>query len=129
MKTSHIEQVRQDAATLKTEVLNILGWDELRYAEYQEAMGRRYLEDVVGAGPEYTEEITRSGLYWSWWKLHWMRRDREFLDMSGLLFRHEHEGYYMELHQPGTMVFRPHSVVLEASYANMIHRLVKEVVS
>jgi hypothetical protein len=126
-KVTHIERVRQENAAVKTQVLNLLGWDDLAFAEFQEAAGLEYLRSQFG-GITLALDMPHHKAFWAWWLLHWVKRDREFLEMSGLLFRHELEGYYRELHDPHSMPFQPHSVILEESYNLMIHRLVKEVV-
>lgn len=127
-KVSHIEKVRRENASIQTQVMNLLGYDELRYAEYQEEMGRTYLKDMFGEGTPLVDDIPNHKVFWSWWKLHWIRREREFLEMAGMLFRHELETYYIELHHPDGMHFRPHAGVLEATYHEMIHKLIKEAV-
>lgn len=125
-KPTHIERVRQENAAVKTQVLNLLGWDELAFAEFQEAAGLDYLRSQFG-DITLAMDLPHHKAFWAWWLLHWLRRDREFLEMSGLLFRHELESYYRELHDPYSVPFQPHSVILEESYGKMIHGLIKEV--
>jgi hypothetical protein len=127
-KVTHIEKVRRENAAVRTQVMNLLGWDEMRYAEYQEQMGRAYLRDMFGEGTPLVDDIPNHRAYWSWWKQHWGRRDREFMEMSGMLFPHEMEPYYLDLHSPEGMAFRPHAAVLDDTYREMVHNLVKEAV-
>jgi hypothetical protein len=126
-KITYIEKVRRENASIHTQVMNLLGWDELKYAEYQENVGREYLYNQFGEGSTLVDDIPNHKVFWSWWKLHWIRREREFLEMAGMLFAHELEEYYRELHHPDGVHFRPHADVLQATYEEMIHRLVKEV--
>jgi hypothetical protein len=125
-KTSHIERVRQENASIKTQVLNLLGWSELAFAEFQEAAGFAYLKAQFG-DIQLAADLPSHKAFWSWWLMHWVRRDREFLELSGLLFRHELEGYYREIHDPLSVPFRPHAAVMEDTYSDMMHRLIKEV--
>lgn len=128
MKLSYIEKVRQENASIQMQVMNLLGWDELRYASYQEEMGRLYLRSMFGQGTPLVDDIPNHREFWSWWKLHWIRRDREFLEMSSMLFKHEQEHYYNDLHHPDGMHFTPHAILMEATYEKMIHKLIKEAV-
>ena len=127
-KPTHIEQVRRENAAIKMQVQNLLKWDDLRYALFQESQGKAYLQSVFGAGVPLVDDLPNHRAFWSWWVNHWNKRDREFLEMSGLLFPHELEAYYQELHTPNSVAFYPHSAVLEDTYEAMVHKLVKEVV-
>jgi len=125
-KTTHIQRIRQENASIKTQVLNLLGWDELKFGEFQQDAAFAYLQDMFG-DLELGADLPNHKAFWAWWILHWAKRDREFLEMSGLLFPHELQGYYRELHDPKSMPFHPHGVIMEDTYSAMIHKLVKEV--
>jgi hypothetical protein len=127
MKVTQIEQVRQANASVKLQVLNLLGWDELQYGEFQESSGLAYLKHWFGEIP-LINDLPNHRVFWNWWVIHWVERDREFLEMSGLLFRHELASYYKELHDPVSIPFRPHSAVMADTWHSMIHRLIKEAV-
>ena len=127
-KVTHIEKTRQQNAVTKLEVQNLLGWDDLRYAEYQEEMGREYIRQLFGEGTAMVDDIPNHREFWAWWKLHWAKRDREFVELAGMLFLHERESYYTDLHNPAGVAFRPHAPILMATYEAMMHRLVKEAV-
>jgi DNA-binding LytR/AlgR family response regulator len=126
-RTTHINRVRQITANVKMQVQNLLGWDDMQYAAFQEAQGYAYLNSLFANAP-LADHIPEHKEYWSWWKLHWLRRDREFLDMAGLLFPGEYQTYYEELHTPDTLAFRPHAAILERTYTAMIHQLTKNAV-
>lgn len=127
-KLSHIETVRKEQALIKMQVQNLLGWDDMQYASFQEEMGLVYLRKLFGEGTPMIQEVPSHKGFWSWWKMHWLKRDREFLDMAGLLFRDEVLPYYEDLHHPAGIAFTPHRAILEKTYHGMIHKLVKEVV-
>jgi hypothetical protein len=128
MKKGHIESVRQDHAAVRVQVMHVLGWDELRYASLQEQKGREWVAYHMGVDSYMADEVVKHRTFWSWWRLHWVRRDREFLDMSGLLFRHELEGYYVDLHTVDSLTFYPHAQVMQQAYSDMMHRLIKRAV-
>lgn len=124
---THIEQTRVQHASVRQQVQTLLGWTDLQYAEYQEAQGRAYItHELAEASSEFVEEILRSKIYWSWWRIHWVERDREFLDMASMLWPHEAADYYRDLHTVDAVGFRPHQSVLAHSYMRMAHRLVKQ---
>lgn len=127
-KITNIERMRQEHATVRTQVLNLIGWDELQYGLFQEEMGKEFLRSWFGDGVPLVDDLPNHKEFWSWWKLHWVKRDREFLEMSGLLFPHELQDYYRETHDPHGVQFYPHGSILEATYEAMIHRLIKAAV-
>lgn len=122
-------------AIQKMEVSNLLGWTDMQYAEFQEEMGIEYIKTELtpktlpqaqgDTSPSLAMELVKFKEFWSWWRLQWMRRDEEFLEMSTSLFPTEYEEYYRELHQPDSMLFRPHTDVMRSTYNQMVHRLVK----
>lgn len=138
-----IDKIRSEMAIQKMEVSNLLGWTDMQYAEFQEEMGIEYIKteltpknppvSPLGRGeshrneevPSLAMELVKFKEFWSWWRLQWMRRDEEFLEMSTSLFPTEYEEYYRELHQPDSMLFRPHTDVMRSTYNQMVHRLVK----
>lgn len=126
-RITHLEKVRQENASIRLQVLNVLGWDELAYGEFQEEAGLNYLTHTYGPIP-LIEDLPKHKAFWSWWVNHWVRRDREFLEMSGLLFPNELENYYKSLHDPASFQFHPHSIILEDSWETMVHALIKEAV-
>lgn len=126
-KVSNIESFRQEKERLRVQVMNLLGWNDLQYGEFQEACGISYLRHFYGNIP-LINELPSHKAFWSWWVVHWTARDREFVEMSGLLFRSELEDYYRQMHNPESMQFRPHAAILEDTWRTMIHGLVKEAV-
>ena len=124
-KITHIERVRQSNATLQMEVQNILGWDDMQYAEFQQIKGIEYLAHAFGNMP-LVDKIPEQKEYWSWWRLHWARRDCVFMSMLNMLFPNEYETYYLEMHTASSMIFKPHGIILKRTYHSMIHNLVKQ---
>jgi len=126
---TYIQKVRQGNAAIKMQVQNLLGWDDLQYATFQQEQGYAYLRAQFDIDTPLVDRIPEHKEYWSWWRLHWIKRDREFLDMSNMLFKSEMEEYYRQLHDPESMAFWPHAAILEETYTEMIHQLVKGAVS
>lgn len=127
MKQTHIETVRQRNAAVRMQVLNLLGWDDMRYAQFQEQMGLAWVEAKL-TDTYIASEIVKHREFWSWWRMHWVRRDMEFVDMASYLFPSEIEEYYLSLHKVEEMMFFPHARVMNDTYEHMIHRLIKEAV-
>jgi len=126
MKTIHIQRIRQENASIKTQVLNLLGWDEMAFTEFQQNAGFEYLQEMFG-DLELAADLPYHKAFWSWWLMHWTKRDREFLELSGLLFQNELESFYRDLHNPISIPFQPHGIIMEETYSSMMHKLVKEV--
>lgn len=123
-KLSHIESIRRRNASFEQKVEQLLGWTTEQYTEFLYEQGMEYLElhypkdSVAISMAEYKE-------FWSWWRMHWIRRDKVFIEMTDLLFPHELEAYYKDLHDPKAMQFRIHSKALENTYEEMVDNLLK----
>lgn len=124
-RTSHIERIRQMNASIQARVQKVLNWDDMRYALFQQQQGFIYLGHQFGDAP-LVSRIPEHKEFWSWWRMHWLKRDSEFLDMTDLLFPAEIETYYIDLHSPESLAFRPHAAMMERTYMKMIHGLVKQ---
>jgi hypothetical protein len=125
---SHIERQRQDQALVQTRIMNLIGWSDLQFAEYQESQGLAFLKCWLGADVPLVDDLPNHRAFWSWWRCYWTRRDREFLELSSLLFSHELESYYRETHEPGSLEFYPQAAIMEETYEAMIHQVIKEAV-
>jgi hypothetical protein len=121
---TQVDKLQQQAALLKMQVQNILNWDDMEYARFQEAMGLDYLERNYGGAP-LLDEIPKHREYWSWWRLHWMQRDLEFVEVSTMIYPTEQEAYYRRLHNPEAMHYKPHGIILRNTYEHMMRNLVK----
>lgn len=129
MKTrkTHVQKTREQLSMVALQVQNILRWDALKYASYQEEQGIAYLNHEFGE-LGWPKDLVNYKAFWSWWRMHWLRRDREFLDMQNY-FRstEEAQDYYQDLHHPSGINFRPHKAQMESTYKLQIHRLIKSI--
>jgi hypothetical protein len=119
----HIEKVSRQSALLRVQVQHLLGWDDLAYSSFQQQMGLDYLAHHYGDSP-LVDRIPEHREFWSWWMIHWTRREFEFIELSTMLFAHELEPYYIDIHDPEQMAYRMHGVVLDQTYERMISHLV-----
>ncbi|WP_143960260.1 hypothetical protein [Litoribacter populi] len=126
-KITHIEKVRRENATVKMQVQNALNWDDMQYAQYQEEMGYQYLKAEYGEDLPIVREVVYHKEFWSWWKMHWLKRDRLFLEVAYSMGLDDRLQTYTALHDANDVGFRPHSVILERTYSTMMHRIIKEV--
>ena len=124
-KSTHINRMRTETALVKQRVQELLGWDDHQYGAFQEKMGLSYLDYHYGHAP-LISRIPMHKEFWTWWRLHWLRRDREFVEMSSMVFSEEMEGYYRDQHDPAVIVHTPQGVILKNTYSTMIHELVKK---
>jgi len=130
-KLTHIEKTRRELAAVKLQVQNLLGWTDEQYATFQYETGVAYIRRMsdLPLHDALLESILAQKELWSWWRLHWMRRDRHFMEMSSVLFKHEYEAYYRdEVHNLTEASMRPHRRIMETSYSDMMHRIIKETV-
>lgn len=125
MKSTQADIVRSKMAEKQMIVLNLLGWTDIQFARFQENAGIMYLKEEFDISNDLVQELTKHKEFWSWWRLQWMRRDTEFIEMSSILFPQEYEDYYRSLHKPSSVVFRPHRDLIRHTYLQMVHDLVK----
>lgn len=104
-------------------VKKILGWDQLRYASYQERCGYKYLQCIMPDYPQVVKQIVRSAIFWKWWTRHWENRDKEFIELyhncNGSI---DAQDVYQEINDPRTLAIAIYlnGQALEETYANMI---------
>ena len=111
-------------------VMALLLWDENKYAQYVYDCGIAYLNKYLPDYPQVVRQIIQSKVYWSWWKIHWQKRDLEFMEQcynwdEGVEARIE---VYEQLQDPRTLAAAIYlnGQVLQESYAAMIQQLTKE---
>ena len=124
-RTTTVQQLRMAINSTQLQVIKQLGWSEQQFAAFQWQQGQAYLHHEFGRQCPMLPSLMQMKEYWSWWRLHWVSRDQDFLDLSSLLFPHEKEAYYRELHQPDSVPFQPHKALLDNAYHHMIHSMVK----
>lgn len=113
----------------KQQICRLLGWSLLQYAEYVEQKGIQYLQEILFADEHAIRELTKGGMFWSWWKNHWFRRDETFLvnpkvTPGAAAFN---ELIYEELNSIETGRY-PHKQILEESYCLLMDRINVEAV-
>jgi len=129
--SSNIESGFKDEPPLKTAVMQWLFWSDLEYSTCQFESGMLYLEAYLGGNAKSIDLLSRSKLFWVWWRNHWKNRDKEFmsitksvhvreLDMRRELYKDYHNGEKLvkEIH--------PNTVVLHESYTEMAEGIIKE---
>ena len=68
----------------KQRAMQMLGWDELQYATYQEEAGIKWLERYPYART-FVPRIIKTELFWQFWRTNWAVRDEEFCEYAGML--------------------------------------------
>lgn len=76
---SYVESRRKLARTTEQRVIRFLKWDEQEYCEFKFESGLAYAEAITKGNEEQRQLLTRSDLYWGWWKNAWAMRDESFL--------------------------------------------------
>jgi len=122
--------VSQKAAFLKKRVCQLLGWEELQYAEFMYNSGRNYLLYYTNGDTFFTEQIERSKIFWNWWKNHWVLRDEAFITNENINYLHEQNILLMYIHTHDARVLaseiRPSGLLLKETYAAMMGELIKK---
>lgn len=132
MNNSYTQHIKERQQTAKQQVMQLLGWDELRYAEMQYRAGRQYLQSYIPNDPEGIDALERSRIFWAWWKNQWLIRDTAYLNRNiAKVSRSSARRIYEYVHNPEALVHAiyPNGVVLDESYARMIEDFNKEEVA
>lgn len=115
--------------SVKQKVQQILAWDDMRYASYQERCGQRYLECLMPDYPQVVRQITGTRIYWQWWIRHWENRDKEFIEMyENCQGQIDAADVYQEMNDPRTLAIAIYlnGQVLSESYAVMIGEVTRK---
>lgn len=115
MPESHIETIRNRHASIKIQVQNHIDWNDYRYGEFQELAGLEFLKLTYGDSA-LSDAMKSMREFWAWWRMAWIEVDKEFLDLSSMLFRAELETYYKELHAAHKVTLRPHRVIINKCF-------------
>ncbi|MDP1810573.1 MAG: hypothetical protein Q8K66_04130 [Sediminibacterium sp.] len=121
--STHIEQQKRKAANLKSQVMQLLNWDDLTYCEFQLEMGRQYLQSYIPRDPDGIDALLECRIFWNWWRNHWMLRDEQFLLASNIKNKLT---LYRELHNPEFLIREIYlnGMVLSTSYGQMIGEVI-----
>jgi hypothetical protein len=129
---SYTQHIRNRMGTAKQEVMRLLRWSELDYCQYQEKMGRQYLQSYIPHSPEYIDYMLASRIFWNWFKNQWLQRDEAFVKDNDVqqgdrAFRLQ---VYCLLHHPERFKSDryPTGIVMQEGYAKMIGELNKSLV-
>ncbi len=128
MKTlTQPQKVSLQHQTVKARVQRVLGWNDLQFGEFQYNMGHRYLVNEFGKDCPMIEVLLKQRIFWSWWINHWVRRDEAFLHQFEGTNDNELDLVYKLRHNPQAVIFKPQSIILKYSYAEMMGELIDAV--
>lgn len=134
LRQSVVQVQKERANSLRADICRILKCDDEDYAKLVYEQGLRYLKYYLPDDPDGQRMLSYNRIFWNWWKNHFTTRDEEFKDMFE---RHSIQDteivrqLYLQYNDGKQLAenLHPQSVVLEESYCDMIHELLrKEVV-
>ena len=110
-------------------VLTALAWNEQQYAEFIYGCGLAYLNAFIKGYDIIISQISKSEIFWDWWKDHWENREKEFLEILET-FPEDVESVsdlHKTLHDPYDLAaaMNLNGQVLQESYVNLIHDITK----
>lgn len=114
-----MKNTNTNADQIKAQVCELLGWDEMDYAEYQFKIGIAYLMWYVPVDEELRRKLSYSRLFWNWFKHMWTVHDDSWLCYTHSLNTMHVQmrwALYEELHNPRVLAVeeKPNRVVLES---------------
>jgi hypothetical protein len=121
---------KEQAERLQAVITELLQCSQAQYNELQYKEGLKYLKYYLPGDKHSADLLSRSKVFWAWWKNHWINRDVSFmclhesnpirdLQIRLQLYLQYNDGRHL------AQSITPNSVVLDESYAEMITELVK----
>lgn len=117
---SSVATVKEVAVTHKELIQALLDWDELQYCNFQMEQGELYLNKLIGPDQYGIEFLVKSPTFWKWWINLWNKRDQDFIAELVNTDKEECIEVYRFTHSPYRLTSRPHKVILEESYRQMV---------
>ncbi len=75
-KIPHVQAAAIKKETLQQLICNRIGWPIEQYNHFQFEAGVQFVEDQLRSLQELDiKVITRSAMFWGWWRNQWMTRD------------------------------------------------------
>ena len=131
---SNVKRVSQEADDCKSKVCRLLGWTELEYCNFQYECGLLYLSIYLKNDQWGVDLIHRCRTFWSWWKNHWVIRDKEFFvymadpEIDGYFCPAMCIHFYKLLHDAQDLAqdIYPNGAVLQNTYAEMMGQIIDQ---
>lgn len=125
---SYTNHIKNEMQSTKARIMALLNWSEVDYGNFQYETGLLYLHAYIPDDIEGIDMLTRSRIFWNWWKNHWLQRDQDFLNDAQVQHSHKTliESMYVCSHCPNELAgqIRPQAIVLTESYSVMIGKLI-----
>lgn len=128
-KPSLIQQRKEQTEKLQEQVIDLLGWSELAYCEFQYHSGIEFIEAYIGKDSPYGMVLERSRVFWNWWKNQWTLRNEQFVREVGKIGKRFDVDYWYKTMNSGSSLasyHHPHRRVIDDSYCQMITEFVNE---
>lgn len=125
-----IQKQNQKAISQKMRVCEMLNWDVEQYHMFQYETGINYLTLYIPNDPYGVDQLTRSRIFWAWWKNAWSQRDENFINNANALWAPEYCATIYQLENDPYYLVKnssPNSIVLELTYAQMIQEFIDEI--
>lgn len=124
------EPQEERLARLKAAMCELLECTPEQYAEFQYQAGLKYLKHYMPNDPTSADNLSRSTVFWNWWRNHWANRDEHFMCLHDRCPIHRRDvkiELYTKYNDGKDLAenIHPNSVVLNESYAVMISELIK----
>jgi hypothetical protein len=73
---------KEEADQLRATICTLLNWQEDEYNVYQYETGLDYLKWYLPNDSEGADMLSRSKIFWNWFRNHWSNRDNGFIRSS-----------------------------------------------
>ena len=126
---SYTNHIKNEMQSTKARIMALLNWSEVDYGNFQYETGLSYLRFYIPDDIEGIDMLTRSRIFWNWWKNHWLQRDAGFISYKRSLTECKTRTLikiYQAVHCPQALAgeLRPHAIVLTETYSVMIGKLI-----
>lgn len=117
---THIQQQRELNAITKSEVQQLLQWDDLQYGQFQFDAAYAYLRDSMQLEDCWINSMTKVERFWQWWINQWNQRDIHCFLPNVHKFEVPASDIYRFIHSAKFIDHHPSKQLLDEAYAKMV---------
>jgi hypothetical protein len=125
---THTQQIKDEMQAVKLLVLAVLGWNPVDLLRFQRRMGTQYLQCYIPNDPAGIDMLVATDIFWNWWKLEWLIRDKQFLQLTQDCTPQSALSIYVNMHCPDVLIkdVYPSAEVMHRGYNKMIQELIDD---
>ncbi|MDO3641946.1 hypothetical protein [Mucilaginibacter sp. L3T2-6] len=117
---SHVKAIKTIQQVTRAKVMQLLGWNDLQYGEFQMQQADAYIARQIGDDVWGVQQLKEAPAFWAWWRNHWHRRDEQFIGEVKNLTQPEMVMLYEITHDAEAIEYTPHFVVMQHAFQRQV---------